>query len=94
MPPMPRILGFAFDEENEDKFANHGLTAKSVRQVLDQPFAVAPNRKNRSAPYLVIGRDASGQCLCIPVIETHEPGIWRPVTAWQCKKSEAARLPR
>jgi uncharacterized DUF497 family protein len=91
---MPKILGFAFDEENEDKFAAHGLTVTSIQQVLDRPFAVAPNRKNRSAPYLVIGRNASGQCICIPVVETCDPEIWRPVTAWFCKKSEAARLPR
>lgn len=90
----PRIEGFYFDDENERKLWVHGLTPERVLEVLDAPIAIKHNRKDRSAPYLVIGSDYQGQCLAIPVMPTHDPRIWRPVTAWFCKPSEWAFCPR
>jgi hypothetical protein len=69
------------------------LTVEQVRQVLDNAFTVVPNRKNRRAMYLIIGRDLSGQCITIPIESTYDPILWRPVTAWHCKANEAAWLP-
>lgn len=86
------IEDFLFDETNEEKFAEHGLTDKSVIQVLENPVVVVRNRRNRRAAYLVIGRDFGGQCIAVPIEPTHEPTLWRPVTAWRCKQGEETRL--
>lgn len=90
--PLPRILDFAFDDENEDKVAAHGLTIDQVAEVLDNRNVVKPNRRRRRAAWLVIGRDAAGQCIAVPVEPTHDSNIWRPVTAWRCKSHEEAWL--
>ena len=87
------IADFLIDDDNSEKFWSHSLTEEQVRQVLDNSFTVVPNRKNRRASHLVIGRDWNGQCITIPVESTYDPIVWRPVTAWRCKASEAARLP-
>lgn len=89
---MPEILGFLMDDRNREKFAAHGLREWEVDQLLDDEFLVVPNRHGRSAPLLLIGRDHGGRCLVVPIDETAEEGVWRPITAWPCKDSELARL--
>lgn len=42
---MPQIDGFVIDEENEAEFAGHGLTATRVQQVLENPYALIPNKE-------------------------------------------------
>ena len=86
------IEAFAIDDDNEEKFASHGLTATRIVQVLDGPMVVVPNRKARRATYLLIGRDHGGGCIAIPIEPTFDPTVWRPVTAWPCKRHEQARL--
>jgi uncharacterized DUF497 family protein len=90
--PSPAVWDFAFDDENEDKFAAHGLSAAQVRQLLESPFVLVPNRRGRRAAYLLIGRDRGGGCIAAPIEPTREPTVWRPVTAWRCKAVEEARL--
>jgi hypothetical protein len=53
---------------------------------------VVRNRRSGSADYLFIGRDRSGRCIASPIIETDEPGVWRPISAWRCKPAEERRL--
>ncbi len=72
--------------------AAHSLTPYRVLQVLDDEFIVVPNRKERRATHLVIGRDHGGAFITIPIEPTNQADIWRPVTAWYSKKSEIARL--
>ena len=91
---MIQIHDFLFDDDNEEKFAAHGITGEQVAQVLDDEFRVEPNRRGRRAAYLVIGRDWGGACIAVPVEPTYDPFLWRPVTAWPCKASEEARLDR
>ena len=91
---MPLVTDLLFDDENEDKIANHGLSARRVLQVLDQEHLLVPNRKGRRASYLLIGTDHGGACIAIPIEPTHDPAVWRPVTAWLCKDNELARLQR
>ena len=81
-----------FDDANEDKFASHGIYADQVDDVLDGLYVMVPNRKERTGTHLIIGRDSSGICLTVPVLPTQEPGVWRPLTAWRCKKSEQTKL--
>ena len=86
----PYVEDFAFDEENEDEMAEHGI---SPVQVLDAPYQIRKNRRERRAPLLIIGRDRQDQCIAVPIEPTRDPVIWRPVTAWFCKAHEWGWLP-
>lgn len=88
----PRIEAFLIDDENEEKIATHGLSARQVSQVLDNVHLVLRNRRRRRGLYLVIGRDNGGACIAIPVEPTHEATLWRPITAWPCKSHERTSL--
>ena len=88
------VLEFLIDDENEAKFAEHGLTSRQIVQVLDSPHLIVKNRRRRRASHLIIGRDHGGRCAAIPIEPTHEVTIWRPVTAWPCKASEYTALVR
>ena len=90
--PVPEVNELLIDEENDEKFAAHGIWARQVAQVLDNDYVILPNRKERRAAFLIIGHDNGGTCIAIPIEPTHEPGVWRPVTAWMCKPSERAKL--
>ena len=85
----PQINTFLFDDENEEEIAVHGLSAYRVMQVLDNIHIVIRNKKRRRGIYLIIGRDNGGSCIAIPVERTHTATIWRPITAWPCKKGTA-----
>ena len=90
---MPHILDFLFDEDNLDKIAAHHVRDWQILDVLSDPERViVPSRRRRRAQFLVIGHDRGGRCITIPVESTGNPEIWRPVTAWFCKPSEAARV--
>lgn len=88
----PRVLAFLFDDENEDKFAGHGLSPVQVAQILENEHVLLRNRKRRRARYLIIGRDHGGTCIAVPIELTPYPTIWRPITAWRCKDSERTKL--
>ncbi len=87
------VADFLFDDENVDKIAEHGLSARQVRQILGSPYYVGPNRKRRRASHILIGLDNGGTCITVPIERTLDLLVWRPVTAWPCKGSERARLP-
>ena len=90
----PEISDFLIDEDNEEKFAAHGVSALQVLQILENSHMVVPNRRGRRGLYLVVGRDNGGSCIAVPVERTHVVDFWRPITAWRCKVSELARLVR
>ena len=91
---MPRIeiVGFAIMFTAESKFWTHGIVREQVEAVLDRPWTVIRNRRGRAAPFVLIGRDEQSRCLAIPIAPTPDRLIWRPITAWRCKPSEAAKL--
>ncbi len=89
----PVIEAFHIDDENEDKFWSHGLTSAQVVQILDSPHRIKKIRRVRRASHLVIGTDHQGACIAIPIEPTHDPTVWRPVTAWRCKRQEWNWLP-
>jgi uncharacterized DUF497 family protein len=88
------IIGFVYDEANEEKFAAHGITIEQVDQVLDNPHVVVPNRRGRRAPIMIVGRDNGHACIAIPAEPAYHDGYWRPVTAWYCKAVEEEALKR
>lgn len=89
-----RILDFVITPEISAHMWEHRVDAEHLYSVISGNYIVRPNRAHRAAPYLVIGEDDEGRCLAIPVVPTDDPNIWRPVTAWRCKASEAAKLYR
>jgi hypothetical protein len=92
---MIQVDGWRFDERNVEKLSRRGITPEQLEDVLDEEnYVVERNRKHRAAPHRMIGLDANGNCLTIPMTATDEPGVWRPVTAWYCKASEWVRLPK
>lgn len=88
----PLIEAFLIDDLNEAKISVHGLSVRQIIQVLENRHVIIPNRKRRRGIYLVIGRDNGGACIAIPVEPTHEPNLWRPITAWPCKDNEQTLL--
>lgn len=87
-----QIACLIVDEDNEDKFWEHGIVPEQVVSILEQPFLIKRNRKQRRASRLLIGRDTHGQCIAVPVEPTNDPLTWRPVTAWYCKPAEETQL--
>jgi len=49
--PMRIIAGFLIDEVNEEKFRSHGLLARDVVEVSENPRILVPNRQSRVAPF-------------------------------------------
>jgi hypothetical protein len=90
----PQVTGFLIDDGNEDKFARHGLRYQQILQILEIEYVILRNRAGRRAPYLAIGRDNSGMCVTVPIEPITDPTMWRPVTAWACKRHERALLTR
>ena len=86
------IDGFLIDDENEEKFATHGLSSDQVVQVLENEYIVVRNRRNRRASHMVVGKDNGGACITIPIQATYDLALWRPVTAWLSKDNERSRL--
>jgi hypothetical protein len=93
LPSSPIVDDFAFDEENEEEMATHGISPGEIFQVLDSPHAVKKNRGGRRASHMLIGRNHQDQCIAIPIEPTRERAVWRPVTAWHCKAAEWGWLP-
>jgi hypothetical protein len=87
-----RIDTFLFDDENEYEITVHSLSVHRVIQVLDNVNIILHNRKKRRGQYLIIGRDNGGTCIAVPVERTNIVGLWRPITAWTCKKGEETIL--
>ncbi len=90
----PIISGFLFDDENEDEFAKHGVSPVQVEQLLENDGVVLPNRRTdlHRATHLFIGRDNGGAPITVPIEPTHEPELWRPVTAWIAQTWDLAAL--
>lgn len=89
----PLILDLLFDDSNLDEMAAHGVSPRQLLQVLDNGPRIGRNRKERRALYIMVGLDDGGTCIAAPLEATNDPSVWRPVTAWRCKKQEWGLLP-
>jgi hypothetical protein len=87
-----QIVRFDISERAEEKMWRHRIAPDQVHELLYRRFVVRRNRAQRVAPFVVIGRDEQTRCLVVPIVTTGDPLIWRPITAWYCKSSEAAKL--
>ena len=86
------VVAFVFSDVGEDKLWSHGITTDQAQSVLLGRVVISRNRAGRSAPYVLIGRDEQGRCLTLPIVPADERGVWRVITGWPCKPSEAAKL--
>ncbi len=80
MPPID-VEDLVFDDENEAKFASHGLTIEQVQQVFDNRPRFYENRPDRRASHVMLGPTFEGTLLVVP-LEPYEDALWRPVTAF------------
>lgn len=79
-----------FDDLNEVKFADHGISLMDVLEVLDREPRFYVNRRDRRASHVMVGSSLDGRLLVIP-IEDWGRGIWRPVTAFEANAWQARR---
>lgn len=86
------VLELVFTDSGEDKLWSHGITTDPAQSVLLGRVDILRNRVGRTAPFVLIDRDEQGRCLTLPIVPTDQPGVWRAITGWPCKPSEAARL--
>ena len=91
MPPVT-VAKFAYNERADAKMWEHGTDVDRLPEVLENRYVIVRNRGERVAEFVLIGRDNSGRCIAAPIVPTSDPIVWRPVTAWFCKRSEEALL--
>ena len=93
MPPV-EIAELDITPEAEEHMWRHRISANRVEAIITGVYVVVRNRGQRAASHLLIGEDAQGRCLTVPIRRTAEPYVWQPISAWPCKKDEAAKLYR
>lgn len=87
------VLGFKFTDHAFSALADWNILPVDLYNILRQgDYIVTRNRRGRAASHILIGYDAHGRCLAAPIAPTHDPTIWRVITAWPCKPSEASRI--
>lgn len=91
---MPRntILDLRFTDHALSTLAERGIDPDDLLATLKSRHVLTRNRKGRTGSHVLIGYDFYGRCIAAPVVPTQDPGIWRVITAWYCKSSEAAKL--
>jgi hypothetical protein len=89
---MIHIIEFNIDYDNYEEFSRHGISAKQIEDTLEGEYVIQKNKKKGTCTHKLLGRDSSGTCIAIPIIKTHERGVWRPCTAWRCSDTELAIL--
>lgn len=86
-----RVYDLQIDEWNESEAAQHGVSEAEIRQVLDGEPVFLPNKKGHQAPVVMIGPTHGGRLLTVPLGHTGIDHVWRPASAWDSSRGEAAR---
>lgn len=79
-----------FDDENERKFGQHGVSVAEVQEVYELSPRFYANLPGRRASHAMLGPTYRGRMILVP-IESLGNGVWRPVTAFQPRPEQAAR---
>lgn len=88
---MLDVAGLYFDDENEAKFAAHGVSLDEVHQVYEKWPRYYENRSDRRATHVMLGPTRAGRLLVVPIEPVGSTGLWRPVTAFEASPGAAAR---
>ena len=88
------VCDLLLDDSNTEKMHGHGVGVRRAYEVLDGAPRILRNHAAGGAPFLVVGFDASGGFVTMPIDPTAEDGVWRPRTAYPSKPSETARYQR
>lgn len=86
------ILDLRFTDHALSALGERGIDPDDLVAMLNFRHVLSRNRKGRAASHVLIGYDLRGRCIAAPVAPTHDPVVWRVITAWYCKPSEAAKL--
>ncbi len=87
------VADLLFDDENEAKFAAHGISVVEVLEVYENRPRFYVNRPDRRASHVMLGPTFAGRFLVVP-IEPAARAVWRPVTAFEPTREQAARYRR
>jgi hypothetical protein len=82
------VRDFEWDDENRDHAGRHGLTEAIAHMVLTMRPLFFPNKRGRRAAIMMIGPAIYGEFWTIPIVESDEDGIWRPITGWPSEVGE------
>ena len=88
----PRIEEFPIDDDNEEKIANHLVDGDQDSPDTRQRPCHTFEQDGAAGLYLVLGRDHGGACIAVPIEPTHQYSVWRPITAWPCKRTDRSQL--
>ena len=85
------IEALAWDEDNREHIARHGLDEETVHEVLEfgSPIMIR-NRNGRTNSRQVIGYDTRQRCWTIVVEPANQRRVWRARTGWQSSPREIA----
>lgn len=76
-----------FDDENETHLADHAITPREIRQVVENRHLTRQN-PGHEGRRLLLGRSHGGRYLVISIEPAGDETSWRPVTGRDAKKDE------
>lgn len=80
-----------FDDANLAKLGAHDLTLRDALEVLDEDPRLMRGSSPENAPYVLIGPNAIGRMITLPIDPTPLEGVWRPRTGYPSSEPEIAR---
>jgi hypothetical protein len=86
------VSALVWDERNEAKLAAHGVTPEDIENVLANAPRFFVNLPERTAEFIIIGPDFEGRFYYVPIVPTHEAGVWYVVTAFPVNRRRALRV--
>ena len=85
------IWDLVFDDRNLEEMHAHGVSPRRAFEFLGGSPEVLRNYVSGGARLLLVGEDASGTFVTLPIDPTPEYGAWRPRTAYLSKPRDIAR---
>jgi uncharacterized DUF497 family protein len=79
------------DERNELHIMRHGVTVAELEQVFENYPRWVPNKKGRTATYLMVGRTLGGRPVIAAVIYDEVRRAVRPISVRECTDPEIDR---
>ncbi len=89
---MPYIVELFVPPSRVDHLWEHLISPEQVQSLITGHYIIRRNRSERAATHLLTGTDYFGNCLTVAIVRTDDPGVWRVITAWECKRGEATLL--